>query len=97
MSKAFVISRPIAKPEITLRVNQVYRINGNYYVVNLVQKNRVYLRTVDIEDANNTQGQMVYNFNDLSFTIYDIHYVGMLEEGGVIFKNPVDFKHFIPN
>ncbi|MFA5432723.1 MAG: hypothetical protein WC319_07620 [Candidatus Paceibacterota bacterium] len=97
MSKAFIIQKPMAYPEITAKVNQVYRINGLYYVVVLIQKNRAFLRTVDLEDANKSEGQMLYNINDLSFNIYDWFYVGVLVDGGVIFQNTIDFKHFIPN
>ena len=97
MSKAFIIHKPMAYPEITVSVNQVYRINGLYYVVVLIQKNRAFLRTVDVEDANKSEGQMLYNINDLSFNIYDLYYVGEPTDDGIIFQNTIDFKHFIPN
>jgi len=97
MANAFVINKPLASPEITVKVNQVYRINGLYYVVVLIQKNRAFLRTVDLEDANKSEGQMLYNINDLSFNIYDLYYVGELTDDGIIFQNTIDFKHFIPN
>lgn len=97
MSKAFIIQKPMAYPELTVKVNQVYRINGVYYVVVLIQKNRVFLRTIDTEDATKTEGQKLYNINDLRFSIYDWYYVGVLTDEGIIFQNTIDFKHFIPN
>ncbi len=97
MSKAFIIQKPMAYPELTVKVNQVYRINGLYYVVVLIQKNRVFLRTIDTEDATKTEGQKLYNINDLRFSIYDWYYVGILTDEGIIFQNTIDFKHFIPN
>jgi hypothetical protein len=97
MSKAFIIQKPMAYPELTVKVNQVYRTNGVYYVVVLIQKNRVFLRTIDTEDATKTEGQKLYNINDLRFSIYDWYYVGVLTDEGIIFQNTIDFKHFIPN
>lgn len=97
MANAFVINKPLASPEITVKVNQVYRTNGVYYVVVLIQKNRVFLRTIDTEDATKTEGQKLYNINDLRFSIYDWYYVGVLTDEGIIFQNTIDFKHFIPN
>lgn len=97
MSKAFIIQKPMAYPELTVKVNQVYRINGVYYVVVLIQNRRVFLRTIDPEDATKTEGQKLYNINDLRFSIYDWYYVGVLTDEGIIFQNTIDFKHFIPN